>query len=43
MTSDAALRHRETERRKALWTRAHILPGDVRALDALDVLDDVEK
>lgn len=28
---------------KHFWTLAHILPGDVRALDALDVLDDVEK
>ena len=43
MTSDAELRHRETERRKALWTLVHILPGDVRALDALDVLDDIEQ
>jgi hypothetical protein len=41
--SDAELRHRETERRKALWTLAHILPGDVRALDALEVLDDIEQ
>lgn len=43
MISDAELRHRETERRKALWTLADILPGDVRALDALDVLDDIEQ
>jgi len=46
MISYEELRHRETERRKALWTLAHTLPGDVRALDALDVLDvldDIER
>jgi hypothetical protein len=43
MTSDTELRHLETARRNALWTLAHILPGDVRALDALDVLDDIEQ
>lgn len=43
MTSDAELRHRETARRNALWTLAHILPGDLRALAALDVLDDIEQ
>ncbi|MBT2374399.1 hypothetical protein [Pseudomonas fluorescens] len=42
MTSDAELRHREAQRREALWMLAHILPGDVRALDVLDVLDDIE-
>lgn len=43
MTSDAELRHRETERRKALWTLAHMLPGDPRALDVLDAIDDIEQ
>lgn len=43
MISYEELRHRESERRKALWTLADILPGDVRALDALDVLDDIEQ
>ncbi|MDR8364115.1 hypothetical protein MMG91_07090 [Pseudomonas sp. JL3] len=41
MISYEELRHRETERRKALWTLVHVPPGDVRALDALDVLDDI--
>ncbi|MEB0222894.1 hypothetical protein QN407_01770 [Pseudomonas sp. 10S4] len=43
MTSDTELRHRETARRNALWRLAYILPGDLRALDALDVLDDIEQ
>ncbi|KAA0982685.1 hypothetical protein FQ192_31295 [Pseudomonas sp. ANT_J12] len=43
MTSDEELRHHETARRKALWTLANILPGDLKALDALDVLDDIEQ
>lgn len=43
MTFDEELRHRETARRKALWTLASILPGDLKALDALDVLDEIEQ
>nr|WP_250212088.1 hypothetical protein [Pseudomonas fluorescens] len=43
MISYEELRHRETERRKALWTLANILPGDLKALDTLDVLDDIEQ
>ena len=36
------LRHRELSRRKALWELASILPGDAKALDVLDILDDIE-
>ena len=43
MISYEELRHRETERRKALWTLANILPGDLKALHALDVLDEIEQ
>ena len=42
MTHDEELRHRELARRKALWALAPILPGDPRALDVLDVLDDID-
>lgn len=43
MTSDQELWHRETARRKALWTLANILPGDLKALDTLDVFEDIEQ
>lgn len=43
MTFDEELRHRETARREALWTLANILPGDLKALHALDVLDEIEQ
>lgn len=42
MTHDEELRHRETARRKALWALASLLPGDARAIDLLNVLDDIE-
>lgn len=42
MSNDEELRQRKLSRRKALWELACILPGDVKALDILDVLDDIE-
>lgn len=36
------LRLRESLRRKALWTLAHLLPGDPKAAAILNVLDDIE-
>lgn len=42
MTYDEELRHRETARRKALWALASISPGDPKAFNVLDVLDDIE-
>lgn len=42
MTHDEVLRHREMARRRALWALTSILPGDAKALDVLDVLDDIE-
>lgn len=42
MTHDEELRHSELARRKALWALVSILPGDPKALDVLDVLDDIE-
>lgn len=42
MTHHEVLRHRELARRRALWALTSILPGDAKALDVLDVLDDIE-
>ena len=42
MTHHEVLRHREMARRRALWALTSILPGDAKALDVLDVLDDIE-
>lgn len=42
MTHDEELGNRETARRKALWELVAILPGDHKALDVLDGLDDIE-
>lgn len=42
MTHDEELRHRETAKRKALWALASISPGDPKALDVLEILDDIE-
>lgn len=43
MTSYAKLRQLETARRNALWALANILPGDLKALDALEILDTIEQ
>jgi hypothetical protein len=43
MSHGEELRHRELSRRKALWELASISPGDPKALDILDVLDDIEQ
>lgn len=43
MNSDVELRRIETERRNALWALAGIPPGDSKALDALDVLGEIEQ
>ncbi|MGV8865073.1 MAG: hypothetical protein ACOH2T_28475 [Pseudomonas sp.] len=43
VSSDDVLRTRETARRKALWTLVQLQPGDKRALDVLDVLNEVEQ
>jgi hypothetical protein len=42
MSHNEELRNREKARRKALWALASLPPGDPRALDVLDVLDDIE-
>jgi len=43
MSHGEELRHRELSRRKALRELASISPGDPKALDILDVLDDIEQ
>jgi hypothetical protein len=43
MTENDSRRSLETARRKALWTLAHMHPGDARAVAVLDVLDDIEQ
>jgi hypothetical protein len=40
MTPDN-LQDRETSRRKALWTLAHLQPGDPKAVAVIQVLDDI--
>ena len=42
MTHDEELQHKEIARRKALWALASVLPGDPKALEVLDVIDDIE-
>jgi hypothetical protein len=42
VTHDEELGNRETARRKSLWELVAILPGDHKALDVLDGLDDIE-
>lgn len=41
VTHDEEFRHREMARRKAQWALASILPRGAKALDVLDVLDDI--
>lgn len=36
------LKDREASRRKALWTLAHLVPGDPGATSVIDVLNDIE-
>lgn len=43
MASDDDLRLRETARRQALWAFAGLIPGDPRAVDALVILDDIDR
>ncbi len=43
MASDAPLHLRENRRRRALWTLAHLDPGDPRALCVLRVLDEIDQ
>jgi hypothetical protein len=42
MASDDSLHLREKRRRSALWTLAHLAPGDPRALCILRVLDEID-
>lgn len=43
MASDDPLHLRENRRRRALWTLAHLGPGDPRALCVLRVLDEIDQ
>ena len=43
MASDDDLHLRETARRKALWALADIAPGDPRAIEALVILNDIDR
>ncbi len=43
MASDGSLHVRERRRRRALWTLAHLEPGDSRAPGVLRVLDEIDK
>lgn len=43
MISDDSLHLREKRRRGALWTLAHLRPGDPRALCVLRVLDEIDQ
>lgn len=43
MASDDPLHFREVRRRRALWTLAHVAPGDPRALWVLRVLEDIDQ
>lgn len=43
MASDNSLHLRESRRRRALWTLAHLRPGDPRALCVLRVLDQIDQ
>lgn len=42
MTANENLECREIARRKALWTLAHLAPGDGRANGILDVIDEID-
>lgn len=42
MTANVDLASREIARRKALWTLAHLIPGDSRAAGIVDVLDEID-
>lgn len=41
-SDDDSLHLRESRRRRALWTLAHLAPGDPRALCVLRVLDEID-
>ncbi|MBC8784358.1 MULTISPECIES: hypothetical protein [Pseudomonas] len=41
MTVNVDLTSREIARRKALWTLAHLIPGDSRADGIIEVLDEI--
>lgn len=43
MASGDDLHLRETARRKALWALADLIPGDPRAVDALAIIDDIDR
>lgn len=43
MASDDLLHSRENRRRRALWTLAHLEPGDPGAPCALRVLDEIDQ
>lgn len=43
MASGDSLHFRESRRRRALWTLAHLGPGDPRALCVLRVLDEIDQ
>ncbi|WP_182374869.1 hypothetical protein [Pseudomonas putida] len=43
MASDDSLHFLENRRRRALWTLAHVAPGDPRALWVLRVLEDIDQ
>lgn len=43
MASDDSLHFLENRRRRALWTLAHLVPGDPRALCVLRVLDEIDQ
>lgn len=42
MTANEDFVCREIARRKALWTLAHLIPGDTRANGILDILDEID-
>lgn len=42
MTANVDLASREIARRKALWTLAHLMPGDSRADGIIEVLDEID-
>ncbi|MDP9556841.1 UNVERIFIED_ORG: hypothetical protein J2W65_002478 [Pseudomonas parafulva] len=43
MATDDNLNIREKVWRKALWALADLIPGDSRATDPLDILDDIDR
>lgn len=43
MASEDSLHSRESRRRRALWTLAHLEPGDPRAPCVLRVLEDIDQ